>query len=248
MKNKKLIEVFEDTKKIVNSRTEDPVSITYKSGFREDPADVIVENLDTVSAIVKYGKTSLKVCALNMASPKWAGGGVATGARAQEECLFRCSDLFDTVTQDLYPLRDNHFLYTQDAAFIKDKDYNVMDDVVCDVITIAAVNLNKDSYYDKVKEEYVNVITDKEDNYYDLTKQKIRSIFLECRENRVNNIVLGAWGCGVFKNDPKDIAKMFKDVLVGEGYDHYFRNVVFAVINDKNSVDNNYEIFKEILG
>ena len=33
----------------------------------------------------------------------------------------------------------------------------------------------------------------------------------------VDTMILGAWGCGVFKNDPTDVAYAFKDVLIKEG-------------------------------
>jgi uncharacterized protein (TIGR02452 family) len=62
-------------------------------------------------------------------------------------------------------------------------------------------------------------------------------------KNGVQNLILGAWGCGVFKNNPKLMAQYFSEVLVGEGYNLNFKNVVFAIINDHNSVGNNFEIF-----
>lgn len=42
------------------------------------------------------------------------------------------------------------------------------------------------------------------------------------------NIVLGAWGCGVFRNDPKDIARYFKEVIFAEFADR-FQKIVFAI-------------------
>ena len=64
-------------------------------------------------------------------------------------------------------------------------------------------------------------------------------------KNNIDNIILGAWGCGVFGNEPDKMAKMFKDVLE-EGYK--FNNVIFAIINDHNSVGNNYNEFKKVIG
>jgi uncharacterized protein (TIGR02452 family) len=60
-------------------------------------------------------------------------------------------------------------------------------------------------------------------------------------------LILGAWGCGVFKNDPEKIAQYFKDSIIGEGYGSLYKKIIFAVINDHNSVANNYEIFNTIL-
>ena len=43
-----------------------------------------------------------------------------------------------------------------------------------------------------------------------------------------DSLVLGAWGCGVFQNDPREIALWFEDILKGK-YRDQFKRVVFAV-------------------
>jgi len=91
----------------------------------------------SVSAGVEWSKKG-RTCILNMASYKRPGGGVERGARSQEECLFRCSNLFHVISKDFYPLKEEA-LYTKDAVFIKDKNYNLMEPVTLDVITIAAM-------------------------------------------------------------------------------------------------------------
>ena len=169
-----------------------------------------------------------------MASYKRPGGGVYNGARAQEECLFRCSNLIHVVPNSFYPLQENEALYTKDAIFFKDKYYGYMDPVVCDVVTIAAINLNENAKYDPVQ----NI-----KDYRNVTKDKIRLMISLAAKNGVQNLILGAWGCGVFKNDPNLMSQYFSEVLIGEGYSVDFKNVVFAVINDHNSVGNNYDIF-----
>jgi uncharacterized protein (TIGR02452 family) len=60
-------------------------------------------------------------------------------------------------------------------------------------------------------------------------------------------LILGAWGCGVFNNDPNDITTYFKEVIVEENYGSLYKEIIFAVINDHNSVDNNLKIFTDIL-
>jgi uncharacterized protein (TIGR02452 family) len=195
--------------------------------------NISVINSDSVSALVEYSKTG-KTCVLNMASYKRPGGGVYNGARAQEECLFRCSNLIHVVPNSFYPLQENEALYTKDAIFFKDKYYGYMDPVVCDVVTIAAINLNENAKYDPVQ----NI-----KDYRNVTKDKIRLMISLAAKNGVQNLILGAWGCGVFKNDPNLMSQYFSEVLIGEGYSVDFKNVVFAVINDHNSVGNNYDIF-----
>ena len=233
-----LVSVFQDT--LENSKNLKD-STTSKHTFDEtNPPrltmfkDVIsVINTDSVSAVVEYSKLG-KTCVLNMASYKRPGGGVHNGARAQEECLFRCSNLIQVVPTSFYPLEVNEALYTKEAIFFKDKDYEYMEPVVCDVITIAAINLNENAKYDPVQN-----ITE----YRKITKDKIRLMVSLAAQNGVKNLILGAWGCGVFNNDPTTMSQYFSEVLVGEGYSVDFDNIVFAIINDHNSVGNNFDIF-----
>lgn len=191
----------------------------------------IVEELDTVSALIKY--CDKKTAILNMASARRKGGGVENGARAQEECLFRCSNLY-TISQDLYPLSNDEYIYSNDVSFIKDGSYRDMYPVTCDVITIAAINLSSQLSAEIDPSDYTKI-----------TKNKIYNMLHSASENGCKNIILGAWGCGVFKNDPTQMAIMFDEVIDRSGFD--FDNIIFAVINDHNSVDNNCQIFKNIL-
>ena len=235
-----LVEIFKDT---VDFGISFNNSITTKHTFRDikivEPTDykdnIKVVNIDSVSAIIEYSKLG-KTCVLNMASYKRPGGGVANGARAQEECLFRCSNLYHTIGANLYPIIENQCIYTKDAVFFKDVNYNYIDSVVSDVITIAAINLNENSLY--------NTNTDISE-YEKINKNKIRLMLSKAIDNQVENIILGAWGCGVFNNNPEIISFYFYDVLVNEGYAAYFKNVIFAIINDHNSVGNNFYSFNE---
>jgi uncharacterized protein (TIGR02452 family) len=235
---KNLVNVFQDTLENSKGLTK---STTSKHTFGEINGaklgmfkpNISVINSDSVSVLVEYSKLG-KTCVLNMASYKRPGGGVYNGARAQEECLFRCSNLIHVVPNTFYPLQENEALYTKDAIFFKDKEYDYMDPVECDVVTISAINLNENAKYDPVQ----NV-----KDYRNVTKDKIRLMISLAAKNGVQNLILGAWGCGVLKNDPKLMAQYFSEVLVGEGYNLNFKNVVFAIINDHNSVGNNFEIF-----
>jgi uncharacterized protein (TIGR02452 family) len=95
--------------------------------------------------------------------------------------------------------------------------------------------------------EWVNGIVEKPADYDKLLKKKMRGMFAEAIKNKVETLILGAWGCGVFKNHPTDVAYAFKEVLVDEGYGMYFDDIIFAVINDENSTANNFYYFEKIL-
>lgn len=235
-----MIKIFEDTLK----RTEQyKDSVTTKHTFKDividkydDYVNVEVINSDTVSAGVEWSKKG-RTCILNMASYKRPGGGVERGARAQEECLFRCSNLFHVISKDFYPLKENEALYTKDAVFIKDKNYNLIQPVKLDVITIAAVNLNIGGSHDL---KFQNT-----KEYESLMMNKIRLMLSLPSKNNCENIILGAWGCGVFKNNPSVVANFFRRVIEENSYG--FKNIIFAIINDHNSVDDNYTKFLNVL-
>jgi len=222
---------------------------TKTKKFKEVPVmtdgQITVIDSDTVTAAVKYTEIG-KTCVLNMASAKTAGGGVADGETAQEECLFRCSNLAESITQDLYPLEEDEALYTKNVIFFKDKDYNDMEFVKVDVVTMASINLNPNAEYDEKTETWTEGLVPKSDDYWDMTLMKVRTILSLAAKNKCKYIILGAWGCGVFKNDPIDMADAFAEVLIDEGYDRLFTQVVFAIINDSNSVADNLSIFKDV--
>lgn len=243
MDNKeKLIKIYQDTKE-VSSGYKAPDSIKYTTKieapnmFHGKAGNILIEPMDTVSALIKYGDK--KTAVLNMASSKRKGGGVEKGSMAQEECLFRCSNLFMTPDAN-YPIASNEFVYSRQATFFKDNNYNVITPVTADVITMPAINLNK-THID-------NLITqDSVENYEELMLFKIEQILASAVVNNCDNLILGAWGCGVFKNDPKVVVELFNKVLKTVHLRYALENIVFAVINDSNSVANNYQIFLDTI-
>lgn len=244
LSKEELIEVYQDTINKVNmlggSNTE---AIKYYQDnlahqFIDSPKpEVTVRSIDTVSMleVVKHDYPG-RVCLLNMASYKKSGGGVKNGARAQEECLYRCSNLGVIPDEHYYPLEDNSAVYTTNAVFIKDFYYNDIIPIKSDVITIAAYNQKKD-----LGLKYHNNMS-MEDAFY----QKILFMFQLAGRHKVDILLLGAFGCGVFDNDPEFVAKVFRKVIL-DGNTFGVSQIIFPIINDHNSVGDNYNIFKEVL-
>ncbi len=232
----KMIEVYKDTL-LKGCQYAHGMSYVYSIDRGRSPiqlestARVIVLNIDTVSALQVYAKYG-KCAVLNMASAKTAGGGVTWGAKAQEEALFRCSNLAFSIDPKDYPLGISEAIYSMNATFFKDFHYNDINPLTTDVITIAAYK--RPNELDIPRETYEHI-----------TEKKIVSIFSEAIENDVKILILGAWGCGVYKNDPQYISGVFKKVIAD--YKNSFESIIFAIINDKNSVSNNFEIFRNTL-
>ncbi len=197
---------------------------------------IVLTDEDSVSAIFNHQKG--RVCALNFASFKYPGGGFINGSRAQEECLCHESFLYNVLNEfntSFYEdnkkyinknLYINRALYSSDVRFFKD-DKNCL----ADVLTCAAPNFASAFKYNNVS---------KEENFVVL-EDRIKFVLNIASTKKVDTLILGAWGCGVFGQDPSVVASLFVKELVNH---KDIENIIFAVI-DKNSA--NYLAFKEIL-
>lgn len=208
---------------------------TFPALSKEVTPKYIVEDLDSVSAIFKHH--SNKTAVLNFASFKNPGGKFLNGARAQEECLCHESNLYNILSQfqnDFYTpnlkclnrsLYQNRALYSKDVLFLHDKQ-----EMKCDVITCAAPNYKAAHRFKGVQPQ---------ENYTTL-ESRVKFVIDIAEDQKVETLILGAFGCGVFGQDPKEVAQLFKKYLTKTNCIH---NVVFAIPNKGNS---NYSIFKRI--
>lgn len=202
------------------------------AGRSEDtlPADTTVENISTVDAIRKMaaqGKRQIGV--LNFASAKNPGGGFLNGAMAQEESLAASSTLYRTQTAHEQYYRENracgsmiytdHGIYSPDVVFFRDGDFRLAEPVKASVLTLPAVNmgqvLQKGEDIPKAKAAM---------------KRRMRLALAIFAEQGAKNLVLGAYGCGVFRNSPGDIAAWWRELLDG-GMSAYFESVFHAVLD-----------------
>lgn len=250
MKKEALIACFQNTVDISNQLLKEETvksassNRVYKEGFvakkqkKNYKADIIVESNTSFNAAKKYlqyGKTAV----LNFANPHNPGGGVQNGAMAQEECLCRSSNLYpcisnDNVSDDYYLYNKNtgyyffsdRLIYTKDVTVFKDDSdvpqimpenewFNV------DVITCAAPYI--------AERKHTNKAALKE-----LFKSRIKNIFESAIDNGVEVIILGAFGCGAFKNPPEVVAKAFHEVIDENGYAEQFKKIVFAIKSTVN--------------
>jgi uncharacterized protein (TIGR02452 family) len=186
---------------------------------------------ESVSAAYKYNG---KVAILNFASYKNPGGMFYEGSIAQEESLCHESDLYcilasDRIVDMFYrenrrhlnrALYGDNLLYTPNVTFIHDKELRRMD-----VITCAAPNKGAAQKYQNVSDKECDTAM----------RGRIQHILLAAIDEGVEVLILGAFGCGVFKNDPRTVAQIFKEELIGCPF-----KAVFAVPGEK------YYIFKDV--
>ena len=232
--------------------------------YYDDQAIIKVTNRDTFTAAKEYANIINStnegfVGVLNFASSTNPGGGVTKGSTAQEECLCRCSNLYLTLYKEKFikeyynvnkkymtNLGSDAIIYSRNVYVFKDKDYNMLpvkDRFYVDVLTCAAPNLreNPRNQYNTDASEEKLTLTDEE--LYNIHVKRARNILNVAIKNEDDYLILGAFGCGAFRNNPEIVAKAYKDVL--QDYMYCFKVIDFAIIDGKYS--NNYEIFKRVL-
>lgn len=209
---------------------------------------VIVINGDTVETGREFACNPDKTTAiLNFADALTPGGLVWVGESTQEEHICRCSNLYASLTTikatNLYYKANAAWLprgvytdtviYSKDVLFFRSgKDYRFLDvPYRMDVITCPAPSCH-------LKDKNAEVII----------TRRIEHIIKSAVVNDVDNLILGAWGCGAFGQNPKIVAKAFQKAL-----NKYpaFDNVIFAIRSCRadysTKTTDNYSVFKEIL-
>ncbi|MEY8402268.1 TIGR02452 family protein [Oscillospiraceae bacterium 44-34] len=188
----------------------------------------------TVDAIFRLsGGEALcpKIGVLNFASAKNPGGGFLNGSVAQEECLAFCSNLYHTQTTGQGPRyyeinranRDPVYTDTMligDVTFFRTADYALTAGAVtCPVITAPAVNMG-----------IVIRNGDSVGRAREAMKGRMRKILALFAKWDCIRLVLGAYGCGVFRNDPEDVARFWQELLIDEGWGRLFETVTFSIL------------------
>ncbi len=205
--------------------------------------EIITKNCSTIEAIAE--EKNGKICVLNFASAKNPGGGFLGGASAQEESLARSSNLYETQIKDktMYDFNRNqssflysdYMLYSPNVLFWNDDKGNYFEKpFVVDMITAPAPNKGAMEQHNR-KEEIA--VTE------EILKARMDKVLAIAAKQKIDTLILGAWGCGVFKNEPKDVARLFKEIIAAK-YSGSFKKIVFAVF-DNSDKKANFKQFEE---
>lgn len=229
----------------------------YKNEFRvdniptnEEETKIIVRNVDCLEEGVRLCREGYNPAILNMASRRHPGGGVMLGAGAQEESLFRRTNLFRSLYQfteyfinhvwykkyitpvstgECYPL-DRNFggIYTPGALLFREDEqhgYKLMESPEClSFISVAGMNRPK-----------IKDATHIADDLIEGTKNKMRTILRIGLRHGHDSLVLGALGCGAYRNPPSHIAKLFHEVFEEPEFKNKYRLISFAILDDHNT-------------
>lgn len=184
--------------------------------------------------------------ALNFASAKNPGGGFLGGAKAQEEDLARCSALYPCLlTQREYYdanraqsslLYTDHILYSPEVPFFRDEGLTLLEQPFCvSVITAPAPNAGAAA---RNTPELLPRIPG-------VLQARALKVLQVAADQGHRTLVLGAWGCGAFRNEPRDAAEAFAQAL--DAFPGVFERVVFAVW-ERGGDGPNLQAFRERFG
>jgi uncharacterized protein (TIGR02452 family) len=207
-----------------NARVSIPPDAVLPSHQRPAFPETAVEvtNETTLGASRRLAERGLRPLALNFANGVSPGGGFLSGARAQEEVLCRSSALVATLGGD--PMYEAHrrrddlessdwaILSPDVPVFRADDGTTLQEPWLLSFITCAAPVASRVG----------------QPRSGDLLEARILRVLAIAAARGYVSLVLGAWGCGAFANDPVRTARDFRAAFEGP-FLGAFRHVVFAI-------------------
>ena len=228
----------------INNAVESTVSIPPDRILKEpverryQQTNITIENITTTSAAKALHDEGKKPLALNFANGYTPGGGfLYFGCRAQEEVLCRMSALYQTLEKD--PMYEVHCntggtegsswaILSPDVPVFRDDNYNALDAPwPLSFISCAAPEA------DSVGQPRSTT----------LLRKRIHRVLEIAESYGYSSLVLGAWGCGAFGNNPQTTALDFKYALQDK-FRGAFETVVFAIY-DVSGEGENITAFKD---
>ncbi len=197
-----------------------------------------VTNETTLSAArrVVFERGRVSTLCLNFASALNPGGGFLGGSQAQEESLARSSALHASLLtrNDYYDsnracgtaLYTDHMIVSPDVPVFRDDDGALLaQPYTLSILTAPAVNAGAVKRNEPEKMELIRPTM----------ANRITRVLALAAHHEYQHLILGAWGCGVFQNEPAEIAELFAAELLDAGkFGDHFLSVTFAVLDTSN--------------
>jgi uncharacterized protein (TIGR02452 family) len=220
--------------------------------FPNREGDVSFQENLTLLAAKEPAKMGKHTAILSFANPVEPGGGTLRGANAQEESICRASNLYKALTS-----ASAYYYYKINNSIRSKNQFNSMflgtDNVLYspDVLILKEDGDYRRGYASSGVERYMNhpfrvdVITCAapffsgsgyilpNGDLQHLFEKRIRNILEAAIDNKVEVLILGAFGCGAFHNPPEIVAEAFRNVLLETRYRCAFDKVIFAVKRTK---------------
>ncbi len=172
------------------------------------------------------------VAVLNFASARNPGGGFLNGSQAQEESLARSSGLYASLLRapEYYErhrtspslLYSHAMILSPGCPVIRDDDGTLLEEPqLVTFITSAAPNAG--AALDHRPEEVPHIP--------EVFRRRCEYVLALAAAHGSKHLVLGAWGCGVFRNDPAVVVAAFINHLRHGAWSGRFEGVVFSVLD-----------------
>jgi uncharacterized protein (TIGR02452 family) len=194
-----------------------------------------VRNETTLAAILRLGVENKTVGVLNFAGVNYPGGGPLKGVMSQEQSLAVASTLMLSQTECIEYYRINKAcksmaytdcaIWTPDTVFFRDDSGSKLKQPVkASVLTLPAVN-------------YKQAIANGENaaEMKAAMKRRMKIALAIFADKNCETLILGANGCGVFGNDPNDVAEWWSELLTE--YGGHFKTVIFSVLDRTSERD-----------
>lgn len=228
-------------------RPEDLPALTERlaSAPRHPETEIRVSGVGTLEAARALEGRFEHVACLNFASAKNPGGGFRSGAQAQEESLARATGLFAALeTQPAYyhfhrnlgtALYSDHIIFSPRLPVFRDAEEELLEAPwTTSILTAAAVNAGALRQNEPAKTGLIR----------GAMEQRTRGVLAVAAAAGCDALVLGAWGCGVFRNDPAEVAQIFAAALQHDNFRGLFRHVEFAIL-DRTPEQNTLRAFEK---
>lgn len=221
-----------------------PISARRRTGRTR----IEVLNETTFGALQRLADGVDHVACLNFASAN-NPGGFLSGGQAQEEalarssalypCLLRAPDYYERNRANRSTIYLDMVIFSPLVAFFRDDSGALLETpIFASVISAPAPNAGA-----VAQNEPGNLVL-----LEPALRRRAELVLQTAQGHEVDKIVLGAWGCGVFRNDPRMVAGIFSELLCLHGpFDKVFSEVVFAVF-DPSEGQATYKTFVEVLG
>ncbi len=208
---------------VAGTRLYEPADALSPTGY-DGPTAVEVTGESTVAAARRVGGD---VAALVFASARNPGGGFLNGAQAQEESIARSSALYPCLlaAREFYEFHRGHpeltysdrVIYSPGVPVFRDDRGELLPEPYpVSFLTAAAPNLGA------IRRNQPHLAG----SVPEILRRRAGRVLEVAAAHGHRRIVLGAWGCGVFGNDPVVVARAFAEAL----RERPFERVVFAVL------------------
>ena len=215
--------------------------------------EILVQNMDSIDCGLYWKSKGFNPVVLNLADDCFPGGCVDLGSGAQEESLYRRTNLCETLNLSMYPIKNHQLIYSNNVSIFKTSEqdgWKIIDPIPMSFITCPGIrnpHLNWPDLDCKLADARFK------DKDVTILSEKIRNILRIALAKGHDIPILGAMGCGAWKNPNKHVAEIFKNVLEEQEFKCVFQYITLAIkkFNGHNQYitihrdkfEDNYDVF-----